>query len=280
MIGSVLRRSRSAARSVATGTRTPSAPRIASHIHVSSDGVPRSRRPGTSTRGSEDGARSAARTRCAGASTTGDSTSRRAATRTRSCDPLPAIRAWWSDRPGARLVAAATRAEARGTEREARGGTGRAGRAACSPGSNVVLAARVSGGASTCAGPAAVGTDDVSATGAGAAGSGGGATAVGSGVGAGGATGREATGGCDDSTGGLGAGGAAGAGGGLGALRGGSRLRGSTYVSATPARIPRCTYGVSCSGSPVGPGSAIGSPSTTDAPFPTRSVPRWVRDAL
>ena len=76
-----------------------------------------------------------------------------------------------------------------------------------------------------------------------------------------------------------GAGGAAGAGGGWGATRGGRRERGSTYWSS-PSRIPRWTYGASCSGSPDGPGSAIGSPSSTRCARFTSSWPRWVSDAL
>lgn len=61
---------------------------------------------------------------------------------------------------------------------------------------------------------------------------------------------------------GAGAGGAAGAGGGLvGAPRGGSSESGSTYVSPSPTRMPRWTYGTGCSGSPEGPASAIISPS-------------------
>jgi hypothetical protein len=79
---------------------------------------------------------------------------------------------------------------------------------------------------------------------------------------------------------GVDAGGAAGAGGGLGALRGGSRPSGSTYVSFSPTRIPRWTYGAACSTSPEGPASASGSPSDTEAPLRTRSVPRWVSEAL
>jgi hypothetical protein len=79
---------------------------------------------------------------------------------------------------------------------------------------------------------------------------------------------------------GLEAGGAMGAGGGMGALRGGSNSIGSTYVSLSPTRIPRWRYGTSCSDSPVGPGSAIGSPSATLAPFRTRNAPTWVSDTL
>lgn len=79
---------------------------------------------------------------------------------------------------------------------------------------------------------------------------------------------------------GTGAGGAAGAGGGVGAARGGRSESGSTYVSPSPTRIPRWTYGTSCSGTPEGPGSATGSPSATMSPRPTISVPRCVSDAL
>ncbi len=39
-------------------------------------------------------------------------------------------------------------------------------------------------------------------------------------------------------------------------------------------------YGTSCSGVPDGPGSAIGSPSETETPRSTSSVPRWVSEAL
>lgn len=61
---------------------------------------------------------------------------------------------------------------------------------------------------------------------------------------------------------GAGAGGAAGAGGGLvSAPRGGSSESGSTYVSPSPTRMPRWTYGTGYSGSPEGPASAIVSPS-------------------
>ena len=120
------------------------------------------------------------------------------------------------------------------------------------------------------------------------AGAAGGSTVVGSGVGEAGccAAGGAATGGAAAAGGGGGAasgvvaGGAAGAGGGLVATRGGSKDSGSTYVSSSPTRTPRWTYGTSCSGSPDGPGSAIGSPSSTCAPRFTSSCPRCVRDAL
>ena len=82
---------------------------------------------------------------------------------------------------------------------------------------------------------------------------------------------------------GAGAGDGSGAGGGAGggdAAREGSRPSGSTYFSSSPTRTPRCTYGVSCSASPDGPGSATGSPSPTWAPRLTRSVPRCVSEAL
>ena len=106
------------------------------------------------------------------------------------------------------------------------------------------------------------------------------AAATGAGAGAGGASGG-ATVACGSTPGSEGgAGGAAGAGGGLGALRGGSKLRGSTYVSSSPMRIPRWTYGTSCSASPEGPGSASASPSPTCSPRLTRSAPRCVSDAL
>lgn len=80
--------------------------------------------------------------------------------------------------------------------------------------------------------------------------------------------------------GGAGAGGAAGVGGGMGTARGGSRDSGSTYVSSAPTRMPRCTYGTSCSETPVGPASASGAPSTTRSPRLTRSGPRWVKETL
>jgi hypothetical protein len=60
------------------------------------------------------------------------------------------------------------------------------------------------------------------------------------------------------------AGGDSGAGGGPSAPRGGRSPNGSTYVSALPTRMPRCTYGTACSGSPVGPGVATTSPSVSD----------------
>ena len=78
--------------------------------------------------------------------------------------------------------------------------------------------------------------------------------------------------------GGKGAGGAAG-GGGVVTLRGGSRDSGSTYTSPA-VRIPRWTYGTSCSGVPDGPGSASGSPSRTESPRCTSSGPRWVSETL
>jgi len=80
--------------------------------------------------------------------------------------------------------------------------------------------------------------------------------------------------------GGAGAGGAAGAGGGMGAARGGSKDSGSTYVSSSPTRTPRWTYGISCSGTPVGPASASGALSVTCSPRFTRSGPRWVNETL
>jgi len=80
--------------------------------------------------------------------------------------------------------------------------------------------------------------------------------------------------------GGAGAGGAAGVGGGMGTARGGSRDSGSTYVSSSPARMPRCTYGTSCSETPVGPASASGDPSATRSPRLTRIGPRWVKETL
>ncbi|CAN5316953.1 hypothetical protein BH20ACT13_BH20ACT13_02370 [soil metagenome] len=80
--------------------------------------------------------------------------------------------------------------------------------------------------------------------------------------------------------GGAGAGGAAGAGGGVGAARGGSKDSGSTYVSSSPTRTPRWTYGTSCSGTPVGPASASGALSVTCSPRFTRSGPRWVNETL
>ena len=80
--------------------------------------------------------------------------------------------------------------------------------------------------------------------------------------------------------GGAGAGGAAGAGGGMGAARDGSKDSGSTYVSSSPTRIPRWTYGTSCSRTPVGPASASAAPSATRSPRFTRSGPRWVNETL
>jgi len=68
---------------------------------------------------------------------------------------------------------------------------------------------------------------------------------VGAGAGSGAATGGgDAAGGAGAGAGagaGTGAGGAAGAGGGVGAARGGRSESGSTYVSASPTRIPRWT---------------------------------------
>jgi hypothetical protein len=78
---------------------------------------------------------------------------------------------------------------------------------------------------------------------------------------------------------GAGAGGSAPAGGGVG-TRDGRSESGSTYVSSEPKRTPKWTYGTSCSGSPDGPLSAIGSPSLTSSPRPTSNCPRWVSDAL
>ena len=97
---------------------------------------------------------------------------------------------------------------------------------------------------------------------------------------AGAAGGATADGGGEGSACGAGRAGAAGAGGGLGALRGGSSPSGSTYVSPSPSRIPRWTYGTACSGSPDVPEAAIGSPSATCWPRLTRSAPRWVSEAL
>ena len=68
------------------------------------------------------------------------------------------------------------------------------------------------------------------------------------------------------------------AGGGASA-RGGSSVIGSTYPSARSAvRIPRCTYGVGHSLSPLKPAVPMGSPSTTAAPFATAIAPRCVND--
>lgn len=186
----------------------------------------------------------------------------------------------------ARLTAG--RGGATATERSAdeRGTNGSAARASPPPS----LSIRVRGrddpdGASAATGDAIPGASAPSATeGTGAAVggvdvSGAGTVGVGSGV-AEGVAGCSAAGDGTDAGGGVGAGGAAGAGGGLGALRGGSSSSGSTYVSLSPTRMPRCRYGTSCSASPVGPGSAIGSPSATVAPLRTRSVPRCVREAL
>jgi hypothetical protein len=104
--------------------------------------------------------------------------------------------------------------------------------------------------------------------------------AAGGGTAAGGDAGCSAAGGGAGAGGGLEAGGAAGAGGGLGALRGGSSPSGSTYVSPSPTLIPRWTYGVSCSTSPDGPGSAIAAPSATGTPLRVCSVPRCVSETL
>ena len=150
-----------------------------------------------------------------------------------------------------------------------------------SSGLAAVCAARSGRPKSPVLGPDELPSESLGACAVGAAGAASGAAAgtgagsgEGAGVGAGAGAGCVATGGGGAAAGGGVAGGATGAGGGLGALRGGSSSSGSTYVSASPTRMPRCTYGVACSGSPVGPASAMGSPSRTDAPFLTRSVPR------
>ena len=100
---------------------------------------------------------------------------------------------------------------------------------------------------------------------------------VGDGAGGGKDGDAAAAGGGAGSGWGAGAGGAAGAGGGWVALRDGSRASGSTYWSS-PTRTPRWTYGTECSGSPEGPGWAIGSLSATLAPFLTSSGPRCVSE--
>ena len=97
----------------------------------------------------------------------------------------------------------------------------------------------------------ATGAAGSGSTGAGAGAGAGVGAGAGAGVGAGLGAGCAATGGGGVAgEGGRVAGGAAGAGGGLEALRGGSKPSGSTYLSPSPTRIPRWTYGVSCSASP------------------------------
>ena len=138
------------------------------------------------------------------------------------------------------------------------------------PESMAVLLASASPTESTAGGGAAVGAEA------------GGAATAGSGVATtgGGVTGGAAAAGGGGAASGTGAGGAAGAGGGLVAARGGSKDSGSTYVSSSPTRTPRWTYGIACSSSPVGPDSARASPSPTRPPRFTSNVPRWVSDAL
>ena len=59
--------------------------------------------------------------------------------------------------------------------------------------------------------------------------------------------------------------------------RAGRNPAGSRYPSSSVAtRIPRWTYGVATSGSPLGPIVPTGSPSATAAPFVTTSEPRCV----
>ncbi len=118
------------------------------------------------------------------------------------------------------------------------------------------------GGSAGCAGVGCAGVGCAAADGAGASVAGGSCAAGGAGGGGGAA-------------GGAGVGGGAGA----GASRTGSSVSGSTYVSPSPARTPRCTYGTPCSGSPEEPPWATGSPSATSSPRRTSSVPRWVSDA-
>jgi hypothetical protein len=61
--------------------------------------------------------------------------------------------------------------------------------------------------------------------------------------------------------------------------RGGRRVAGSTYPSAaSEIRIPRWTYGVGHSLSPLWPARPTVSPSTTVVPFATESWPRWVNE--
>jgi hypothetical protein len=63
---------------------------------------------------------------------------------------------------------------------------------------------------------------------------------------------------------------------GVEALRAGRKSSGSTYAWSFPAaRIPRCTYGPSTSGSPLAPIVPTPSPSATVAPFVTAIEPRW-----
>jgi hypothetical protein len=115
---------------------------------------------------------------------------------------------------------------------------------------------------------AEAGAGSDSATGEGDEGGACGEAGVGAGVGNGAGSGAgEAAGG-------------SGAGGGAGAVRDGSSPSGSTYSSDSPTRIPRWTYGTSCSGVPEGPGSANGSPSERRSPRFTRRGPRCVSEAL
>jgi hypothetical protein len=160
------------------------------------------------------------------------------------------------------------RIERTGSRPRTAAGPGRSGRAA-----DCGRAAFAGGTCRGCSGGAAGGT--VTASAGGAAGSDG-AGAAGGGWGAGGAGGAGAAAG---SGAGVGGGGGAG-GGGVGAARGGSSERGSTYVSPSPTRTPRCTYGRSCSGVPDAPACAIGCPSSTRSPRRTSSEPRWIREAL
>jgi hypothetical protein len=143
---------------------------------------------------------------------------------------------------------------------------------ASTPGFPDVGSARSTDGTGAAAG---IGSGAAGAAGSTATGGVGCEAAAGSGAGC-----AVAGGGAGATGGGAAAGGAAGAGGGLGALRGGSKPSGSTYVSPSPNRMPRWTYGVPCSVSPDGPASATGSPSPTDSPFRTRSAPTCVSEAL
>ncbi len=123
------------------------------------------------------------------------------------------------------------------------------------------------------------GSADGGATGAEVAtGAGVGAGCAAAGGGGGGGGGEGAGGGLGAGLG-VGAGAGAGAGGGA-AARAGSSEAGSTYFSSAPTRTPRCTYGVSCSGSPDGPPSATTSPSLTYAPRFTVIRPTCVSEAL
>jgi hypothetical protein len=70
--------------------------------------------------------------------------------------------------------------------------------------------------------------------------------------------------------------GAGGSGGGGGPARLGRNSIGSTYpCGSADSRIPRWTYGVSCSASPLGPMVPTTAPSSTFAPLVAAIPPRW-----